>query len=530
MGSKQFALAMGAFIGFAVVGREAQAARTLLRPAPASGTTSGTGLAPATTPAATPYKDTGKKPGTGRSGTASLSVRALVDKANQTELEITTGGAFDTNARAPGNLEKVQVKGFNASNEVVFTKNFNKAVGAGMTKLPFDDLRRGQDVQVQANVSGIDGNRNDVVTVKEQVKLRPDIKAAQLQVPKQAYIQAPVNVSATILEINRDVGARGDCVLYVDGAAVDRATGIWVDAAGSVSCAFSYIFAAVGTKKVEVAIENVVPRDWDTTNQRIAGTIEIVEPSKPLTYWAYFHDYDFDYTWRSEGWYKRSDGTYPATPDYKTADTQKGWTQSASVYGWHTDAWTFPLKQVKASTSIDGRQVDAFAMSDVAADWTYTHDAGTWHYNYSCAHRYSAEWGAGLYICAYRHKDDASKVEYTRSSAHYWRYAGDVTYYSAGYNSNWSIYSGNDTRYSWNYSGRNARGSREAIGSVVSLSVEVTSGNGTAYKANPSLEVRALDWASSQPWTCSEYGGSYSQKYCSEHKYRYVGKEGSASR
>jgi len=79
------------------------------------------------------------------------------------------------------------------------------------------------------------------------------------------------------MERNGDVGARASCVLYVDGTAVDRVDGIWVDAGGVVSCAMTHSFSTAGTHALEVRAENVRPGDYDDANNRATASIQIVQ-------------------------------------------------------------------------------------------------------------------------------------------------------------------------------------------------------------------------------------------------------------
>ena len=74
--------------------------------------------------------------------------------------------------------------------------------------------------------------------------------------------------TATIGERNQDIGARGSCVLSVDGIEADRADAIWVDAAGLVSCAFTHTFETSGAKSVSVQVANVVPLDYEQSVSR----------------------------------------------------------------------------------------------------------------------------------------------------------------------------------------------------------------------------------------------------------------------
>jgi hypothetical protein len=164
------------------------------------------------------YRDRGFHPATGRTGTATVSTRALLDKSGTTDVEVTTG-TFD-GAAAPGMLSKVQIKAITPSGKVAFTNNYTGLSG-GSARFPYTTLPHGAGVQVQTLVQG-DGPRTDVVTLSDVVHLRPDLIASRLDAPGHAPRGAAVNLQGFIREANGEVGARSDCVLYVDGTAVDR--------------------------------------------------------------------------------------------------------------------------------------------------------------------------------------------------------------------------------------------------------------------------------------------------------------------
>jgi hypothetical protein len=71
---------------------------------------------------------------------------------------------------------------------------------------------------------------------------------------------------AVLSELNGNVGARTDCVLYVNDVEADRASGIWVDSADTVSCAFSPTLTTLGNNRLQVRAVGVDPGDWDTEN------------------------------------------------------------------------------------------------------------------------------------------------------------------------------------------------------------------------------------------------------------------------
>lgn len=236
------------------------------------------------------YRDAGAKPVGGRSGSAAIEVRALRDAAASTELEVTTG-QFD-GAAPRGTLAKVQVKLLTDSGDTMQTDNYRRTLlGDGYAAFTYDDLRRGQLVQVQANVTGIDPNRTDVVTVSTHVHLRPDIEAASLTAPGQVRVDTPVTVHGVMAEVNGDLGARATCRLLVDGAEVDAIAGAWVDAAGSVACQFNTSFATVGARTLTLKVTDVTPRDYDAGNNEASATVNVVQAND----FRYMHAWANDY-------------------------------------------------------------------------------------------------------------------------------------------------------------------------------------------------------------------------------------------
>ena len=316
------------------------------------------------------YRDAGMKPATGRSGSATISARALYGSDGRATLEVTTG-SFESAAAAPGNIDKVQVKLLenNKIGRQVFARNYNGLTGGGTwsQSLPAGP---GRTLQVVANVSGIDANRTDVVVVRERVKRRPDLVADQIDAPAKAAPGVPVTVAAVVRELNGDVGARANCVLYVDKVAVDRANGIWVEAGRSVTCAFSHRFAEAGTKALRVEVEGVSPSDWDAANNAVSGSIVIQAPDN-VFYEAVAEDFARLYLNRST-----TTELYEMQPSY-AATTQsiledsrtfrRRFAMMNSYTPWKADVGAaFPLKRLDVSHS-SGSLTSSAAFTDVAA-------------------------------------------------------------------------------------------------------------------------------------------------------------------
>ena len=224
-------------------------------------------------PMAQKYRDHGAKPATGRAGSAAIEARALMDINGKTDIEVTTGH-FE-GIGGGGTLGKVQVKLF--SEGVLFeTDNYRPdATSLGTGTFSYDGLRPGHVAQVQANVSGIDPNRTDVVMATTEVKRRPDLEAVKIHAQPRVVVNAPVTVRGVVSELNGDVGARATCRLFADGTEIGAIPGAWVDASSAVTCEFRTSFASLGSKNLTLRVTDVEPADYDASNNEASLAIEV---------------------------------------------------------------------------------------------------------------------------------------------------------------------------------------------------------------------------------------------------------------
>ena len=232
--------------------------------------------APARIPNAVKYRDAGIRPAVGRSGSATLEGRALLGRDGRTLVEISTGSLEA--GTSVGNIDKSQLA-VSAGGPV---QNYNRLDDGGYWSGAYQGLARGATVSVQANVSGIDANRTDVVAVDMPVALRPDLAVTAVNAPDEVHVGDLVTVSAAVSEINRDVGARANCVLAVGGVVTAQSTGIWVDAGSAVNCLFVFAFTTAGTTDVRISLEAVNPGDWDTANNSANRSVTVRDPSQPI--------------------------------------------------------------------------------------------------------------------------------------------------------------------------------------------------------------------------------------------------------
>lgn len=381
---------------------------------------------PTTTPNSAKYRDNGIKPATGRSGSASLQVRALIAKDLTTEVEATTGDLEAGTSR--GNIGKTQVK--IATNPSAL--NYNNLTGGGYWTATYSGVPHRTSVQVQANVSGIDPRRTDVVTTTTTTALRPDLAVQSLNGPAGGRPQVPVTFTATVAELNGDVGARADCVLTVNGTTATQYSGIWVDAGGTVSCSFSHTFTDPGTYAIGVSAANVNPGDWDTANNTATTSITIAAPGVEIpngSLSAAQANYQVA-NWYRDGWGQvfTSDASY----NYSTAYLS-GWGDSNDGFN--------NLQRVDVTVSADG--VTAHSAS-LVPNYVWDYDDG--YYYAHCGQYYTYVWtGAGYAVSA----DQAGACSYGvhgwygYSSYSYQLLEGTVVYaQTAGW---WWVYQEVDT-------------------------------------------------------------------------------------
>jgi hypothetical protein len=217
--------------------------------------------------------DNGKKPGTGGSGSSTLELSALFGNDGATTIEASTGSLEDGTTN--GTLTKVQLKLFLDS---VITANFT-GLTAGYWSTTDGRLVPGDTVQAKGTIKPLTGKGTDNVTVSTTVHFRPDIAVLSVEAQDPVIRDIPHVFVAVVREQNGDRGARGDCVLAIDGVDVDRATGIWVDAGTTVSCQFAHAFGTLGDHAVTVRVDNVTPGDWDTANNAATLNVNVIRPT-----------------------------------------------------------------------------------------------------------------------------------------------------------------------------------------------------------------------------------------------------------
>ena len=449
------------------------------------------------------YRSSGVQPATGRSGTASIAVFALMSSNGTTDVEVTTNDA--------GMLAHVQIKIFDGAGGLLQTDNYE--VDTSEAHFAYTNLARRQPIAVVATVRDLDGNRTDVVTGTTQVAMRPDLAVTSISAPAVASSGTDVSIGATVAELNGDMGAHCDCVLAVDGTELDRSSGIWVDAGGVVSCRFITRIDQAGTHALKVTAANVVPTDANLANNSMESSIQI-GGDRPIAYQVQASEVAHAYVHHIDAW-----ATYPsATQDLLVDETQNDWSQSRTFNGTMPIAVQFPLTSFDVADATDGSAITSMhgEAIDAASTWGDAQQGG------ACGYVYGNEQFAS--ICA---QWSGTWGQTTISS---FRDAGDVSYHSQGYARYWGWYFAPDMTFTggywvWNTTSDSPMGPQIHLGSSYTIDVRLVAAD--QWSAHSTFPLAAFSGSQSQPYSCAPF--MTSGRWCESWTYNTNGVQGNTS-
>jgi hypothetical protein len=430
-------------------------------------------LAQSTTPNHIKYRDSGIPNATGRSGTAAIEARALLNRDDTADIELTTG-SFEGTSHT-GSIERMQLQ---VGRQTV---NF-PGDGAPTFSASVDGLARLATVELQANVRGVDGARIDVVSATEVVKLRPDLSVVSVAPPPHALVNFPANVTATIREHNGDTGARANCRLLVDGAEVDRAEGIWVDAGDHVDCRFAYVFDSPGVKSLQVVVDGLNPGDWDDANNSASAELNVYDAALFASWTARAMEEDF------------VESSYTKNPWHEQTREGAGYNQTLTFAG--TINGTFvDLDNLEVTTRVDTDRTTLHDVTDLELDGNIS------NFFFHCR---TANFGLVTGdICQSQWDPDVTNVDL--------RYAGSrVTYHTWGYN---TMLAPSNPGLVYDYV-THSDSNPTRLGNTVAFDVAISDGN-AAWHAQPfisSLTTSQSAWAN--PYRCF-YSGFFDGEVCS---------------
>ena len=482
------------------------------------------------------YRQNGVGNAHGRSGSTSETTRAFLGKDDNTTIELTTG-QFDSNATAPGGFTKVQLKPLLSSGAALYAHNFNGlSTSSGYYNFVWPSLHRGEQIQLQSSIRGIDGGSTDVVTLTETVKMRPDLAVQNLTFLETAIVQQVVNIRANIVELNGDAGATTACVLEIDGNTVDQANNVYVDAGGGVTCEFSYKFNGAGTHTIQVSAANPVPGDFDVSNNAASGAITVsTDNAEHVT--GLFADSNvaapkqqtqsFQVTYQGAT-VERLSNTFGSTIHLQGTSTliqEYGCTGASNATSWQ------PPVDISYTESMDGNQMLAFTdkgLNAVGASLAVE----PFPVCNSTAASVVAQYGSSFivdhfdYIGYVQYLDGAGNPLYSLQFVGVERGAGDVTYFSYGYQCSWWNSCSNPADYyAWNTSTKTKWGTLLPLGSMWGSSIASQDASGNTLAQELTVPLTAFQQSNAQGNSCVNIGPDnygYTYQTCTALDYESV--------
>lgn len=398
----------------------------------------------------------------------------------------------------PDSLRHVQLKSFDAAGELVYTKNhMNLASPGGQASMVLTDVERHQTLKTQVRVRTAQTVSEKILDARVTVLLRPDLTFDGISAPEQVMPNANFAVTATIKELNGDVGTDAKVTIY-NGATVLDVADISVNSGGTATAAFLLALADVGSHTLRAVISDASVAEYDTSNNETTFTVEVggSTATKSMQYWMqYQHLKNYEYHY--EGWIGM-DTSGPADEfqhHYETSEWfQLGaWTsdffapQGALSFQVATESGSVMDLQVNLPTINYNTYWDSYYGQNVTYGNAWVHDAAS---NTTIGFHTNSIWGSQVWL---------------------YRSAGDVTYsyrwrdYYGGY------YESSDS-YSW---GDVFWGAESAI----HLDFAIPADNGEVYGGSASLTLQPYsyawdDWYQDYYYTYTyHYWGSYDYVY-----------------
>ena len=468
------------------------------------------------------YSDKGTRPANGRAGSATMTAWTLIAQDGSAQVEVVAGSwngwtrGQKSTATSQPRLARTLLKVYDPSGALLYSRT--ETIGAPTATLAATGVVHGGRVQVQGAIEGADPNRVGVVTVDAPIAKRPDFAVTAVEAAPRAKVDAPVNIVGVVQELNGDVGAWADCVLYVDGREADRAHGIWVDAGGTASCLFSQVFRSAGGRELTVALEGVAPGDYDSANNRGRGVVEIYEEQaepppppppgpvpSPFRYSASFDDRTSVVSILQEDTWNSTDMSRGGEDTRTTTTTERA--QFSSLYAHLPYAAQFPLGELSARQFTSVESVHGASFADVTPDWTYDDGSRV----ESCVSRSEEDAVLGrawVYLCTYAQHVAAGAQPMGWTTVQYERYAGEVTYVSRGYSRYWNRDENVDDVYTWNDTNTDVVGQFARYGSDFTFTLQLVEGGRTS-SLTAIVPLLPFSESMNEPRTCSNWSDAW---------------------
>jgi hypothetical protein len=322
----------------------------------------------------------------------SLKVRGLMNADHSTDVEIVVTSG-DSRIPAPVRAQHILLKSFDSRGKLGWSQNARGVAlipspdgRSSSAWLPFADLSRGQVIgaQVQIRSRGDDddaghdrGDGHDrresrdasgegedhdeetlVLRAAGLVVLRPDIAVVSVTAPAQAAAGQAFTLTATLRELNGDLGADAVISASNNNTLLDSLSGVHVNAGATATVMLAATLQTEGTYTLQVSAGTVVPGDYDLSNNSGTVSIQIVGGAIPADSVIF---YDRKVTQSSSS----SSSTYGGKDTVSTVTTETA-RQSLTI----PRPLAFPIDRVDVQFGADGTVKAAFTSANIALSST----------------------------------------------------------------------------------------------------------------------------------------------------------------
>lgn len=205
-----------------------------------------------------------------------VALRSLTGPAGA-DLTIRVTPAPETGCAIPDALKKVQVKVFSLDGKLLSTRNIDDLPAAdGSASVRLGTVGRQQDVAIDALVQGDDTTKTYVLRGKTKTLLRPDLVVENATVPSVVFATRAFNASASIHELNGDIGASAVVTLQA-GSTIMASAPVTVDAAGSAEATFNDVaLADPGRNNLTMTVHEADPGETNIMNNSRSAELDVI--------------------------------------------------------------------------------------------------------------------------------------------------------------------------------------------------------------------------------------------------------------
>ena len=376
--------------------------------------------------------------------------------------------------------------------------------GSSSALFQYSDMLRRQPIQVREQVQNAQTGNTEVLEAKGGVLLRPDVAVQGVTVPPQVRVGQLFNIPVDLAELNGDLGATTNVVLQQGGQTLDHTNGVTVGALGAVGVVFTAKFDQAGTYELTVVAKDVVPGDYDGSNNSKTVSVVVTAGVQAVPFWLNYYSYQYNNTYSYNYWGYNWDSGYGQYYYYNYNDAYQYLQEQLDLPG---NSISFPVDRVSFEVSTDNVPRLAVELNNIPSYYDYSDGC------YSDAAG-SASTAEGVYVYLQHYSDCNSGYAYAYAYAQ--QYAQQYNYFSYYYYYYWGpdysyFYGPYTSSYSYSY------GTHIPATNRVDTRFIVEDG-GQSYGGNASIESifsynYDSNWSDYYGWQNYHYSQSYGSNW-----------------